>query len=100
MQRPNEFSNAIQERALERQGHVCACCGTHIFGLGDSGREQHAYGEGARAHHVQHVKSGGTASEENCVILCQSCHYSVHEGGNYRYGTALGRAEDFPFYNG
>ena len=21
---------------------------------------------------------------ENCVILCRSCHYSVHQGGSWR----------------
>jgi hypothetical protein len=34
------------------------------------------------------------------VILCRSCHYSAHEGGNYRYGTVLGRKQDFRYSNG
>src|SRR2546422_2669898 len=31
--------------------------------------------------HIQHVKVGGSDSVDNCVIICQSCHYSAHEGG-------------------
>lgn len=100
MSRPNEFSRATQELALVRQGHLCASCGTPIFGLGDAGRASHAYGEGAQAHHIRHVKFGGTDSVDNCVVICQSCHYSAHEGGNYRYGTVIGERSDFPYFNG
>ena len=33
-------------------------------------------------------------------MLCWSCHYSVHEGGNYRHGTVIGEPDDFPHFNG
>jgi len=49
---------------------------------------------------MRHVKFGGTDSLDNCVILCQSCHYSVHEGGNYRFGIVEGSQSDYPHFYG
>jgi 5-methylcytosine-specific restriction endonuclease McrA len=100
MSRAEEFSKGTQQLALVRQKFRCASCGTRVSRLGEPGRVQHTYGEIAHAHHVRHIKRGGTNSLENCVIICQACHYSAHEGGNYRHGTVLGRREDFPHFNG
>ena len=100
MSRPNEFSPMTQQLALARQRNQCASCGTHIFRLGNAGSVQHRYGEGAQAHHIRHVKFGGSDSVDNCVILCQSCHYSVHEGGSCRFGTVVGRETDYPHFRG
>jgi 5-methylcytosine-specific restriction endonuclease McrA len=100
MARPNEFSLAIQRSALVRQKFRCGSCGTPIRGLGNAGQAVHKYGEGAQAHHVKHIKLGGTDRLENCVILCQSCHYSAHEGGNYRHGKVEGKASDYPHFRG
>lgn len=98
--RMRRFSHAAQKQALERQHNMCACCGEPIAALGEKGREAHRFGEAAHAHHVVHVKHGGTNAAENCVILCDSCHYCVHEGGNYRFGTMDGSAADYPHYSG
>jgi hypothetical protein len=49
---------------------------------------------------VRHVKVGGTASLDNCVILCEACHYCAHEGGNYRFGTVIGEKRDYPYFHG
>lgn len=100
MARANEFSRAIQRLALARQRFLCASCGTRISGLGNAERAEHRYGEGARAHHVVHVKAGGQASGDNCVIICEACHYSAHEGGNYRFGTVVGQESDYPYFHG
>jgi 5-methylcytosine-specific restriction endonuclease McrA len=100
MQRANEFSRPTQELALTRQQRRCGSCGTQILRLGHAGQATHRYGERAQAHHIRHIKFGGTEFLDNCVILCDSCHYSVHEGGNYRYGTVLGNVSDFPYFNG
>jgi 5-methylcytosine-specific restriction endonuclease McrA len=70
------------------------------MGIGDAGRAEHRFAEGAQAHHIKHVKFGGTDHLDNCVVICWSCHYSVHEGGNYRFGTVTGTPDDFPHYNG
>ena len=99
-QRLGEFPLGIQQQALTRQHNKCASCGTHILALGQTGQSAHRFGEGAQAHHIRHIKFGGTALLDNCVVLCQSCHYSAHEGGNYRRGTVVGRKEEFPYYNG
>lgn len=98
--RPGEFSYTTQQQALTRQKKRCASCGTPILYLGQAGRSTHKFGEGAQAHHIRHIKAGGTEVLDNCVILCQACHYSVHEGGNYRLGTVLGHRGDFRYFNG
>jgi len=100
MDRPNEFTNSTLQFALMRQKNRCASCGTPILALGILGRAQHEFGEAAHGHHVRHVKWGGTNALDNCVILCTSCHYNSHEGGNYRWGTVQGTPQDFPHYNG
>lgn len=100
MSRPNEFSRPTRELALARQRGRCASCGTHIFALGNAGHSEHQYGEGAQAHHLRHVKFGGLDSVDNCVILCQSCHYSAHEGGSYRFGVVVGNENDYPHFRG
>lgn len=98
MARPNEFSRATMQLALARQRFRCGSCGTHITKLGNAGLSSHRFGEGAQAHHLRHVKRGGRDSVENCVILCQSCHYSVHEGGNYRFGREESVEADYPYF--
>ena len=100
MARPEDFDRNVQTHALMRQKNKCASCGEKISALGLMGRETHRFGEGAHAHHVKHVKFGGKGTLDNCVILCQACHYSAHEGGNYRFGTVIGRPSDFPHYRG
>jgi 5-methylcytosine-specific restriction endonuclease McrA len=98
MNRPEDFVRAIQESALRRQGYRCGSCGTKITALGRSGQQAHKFGESAQAHHVKHVKLGGKGDLANCVILCSSCHYSVHEGGNFRHGKVSGLPTDYPYY--
>ena len=98
--RPQEFSRKTQKLALLRQQHLCASCATPIAEIGERGRNQHRFGEGAQAHHLKHVKLGGTNHVDNCVVICWSCHYSVHEGGSYRLGTVVGKPEDFQHYFG
>jgi hypothetical protein len=102
MSRPNEFSEPTKQQALARQRFLCGSCGTRISRPGDAGKEQHRFGEGARAHHMQFIRPPflGSASVDNCIILCQSCHYSVHEGGNYGFGTVAGSERDYTHFRG
>lgn len=86
--------------ALERQRKGCACCGEGISRLEGEGRIDHKYGEAARAHHVVHLQQGGSNDLANCVILCESCHYSAHEGGNFRSKDVLASESDYLHYNG
>lgn len=99
MSRDNNFLRSTQVEALSRQGNRCALCGESIFALGDESRASHAHGESAQAHHMIPVKCGGSADVTNCVVLCQSCHYTVHEGGNYRFGEVTSRAADYPYFS-
>lgn len=101
MSRPNEFSPQVKEEALRRQKNTCGSCGKRISQLGREGAESHRYGEIGHAHHLRHATNhGGSSSVENCVILCQSCHYCAHEGGNYRSGAVIAEEKDFPFFRG
>ncbi|MFC6237793.1 HNH endonuclease signature motif containing protein [Longivirga aurantiaca] len=34
-----------------------------------------------RAHHVEHWEHGGPTDIDNCVLLCETHHRAVHEGG-------------------
>src|SRR5206468_3835953 len=77
--RPGEFPLPTQQLALVRQRNRCASCGTKISALGEAGKATHRFGEGSQAHHINHIKFGGTEALDNCVVLCRSCHYSVHE---------------------
>lgn len=104
----DEFTTATLQQALTRQKFKCACCGTKINGLGQSGQKSHQYGEGAHGHHMKPCLNGGANQLSNCVIICESCHYSVHGGGNYRNLGKFaikpkhleGDKFDFPFYSG
>jgi 5-methylcytosine-specific restriction endonuclease McrA len=100
MTRVHEFSLATKRKALERQKHRCASCGETITTLENHGRTAHRFGEAARAHHVLHIQQGGTNEVANCVILCESCHYSVHEGGFYRSKAVIADKSDYPHYDG
>ncbi len=100
MSRPNELSKTTQLAALWRQRFRCGSCGAAISDLGDAGRTSHDFGEGVDAHHVRHVQQEGDASVENCVILCWSCHYSAHEGGNYGSKRVKGSSRDYPYFEG
>ena len=99
MARP-EFDVLTMRDALERQGNKCGSCGETIKALGRPGQVSHKYGEIAHAHHMKHCQHGGTNHLSNCVILCYSCHYSVHNGGNFRNksGYLIGYASDYPFF--
>ena len=100
MSRPEDFSRSTQTQALARQDGMCASCGAKIFYLGGQGRSLHEFGEIGHAHHMRAVRLGGKGDLQNCVIVCEACHYSAHEGGNYGRGTVVGRPRDFPHFNG
>lgn len=96
-----EFTTIVQSQALARQQKRCASCGETISQLGETGRMQNRFAEIGHAHHLRHASAGGTGDLFNCVILCQSCHYTVHEGGNYRFGTVRRSfPSDYPYFNG
>lgn len=92
------FSIQTKKNALLRQMNLCGSCGTNIHALGVQGKLKHEFGESAHAHHIRHVKFVGTNTVGNCIILCEACHYIVHEGGNYRHGTVIGTPKDFLYY--
>ena len=100
MSRPNEFTRVTKELALLRQENHCAACGEFILAIGEFGREAHYFGESAEAHHVRPISQGGTDAIRNCVIICKSCHYTAHEGGNFRFSDLRLTQSDYEYFNG
>lgn len=100
MPRDEDFPRVVQQQALDRQGYVCASCGERIAFLGEKGRKENRFKEIGHGHHVRPIHSQGTADVSNCVVICQSCHYSAHEGGWYKKhdGAVVGRQSDYPYY--
>lgn len=98
----DEFAPATKQQALSRQRHKCASCGTTITSLGEAGRPGNRFGEIAHAHHMRPCAQGGTSLVSNCVVICQSCHYSAHQGGNYRNKAAymVSTPANYKYFNG
>ena len=44
----------------------------------------------ARKDITSSLTVAGNLKLKNCVVLCKSCHYSVHAGGNYRTTARYG----------
>ena len=95
MARPFEFDDADRDEARLRQFCLCAHCGESLDDLVEHG------------HHVVPNQSGRPGQEtdnwigtaENCVILCDTCHYRVHENGRFWLG-ATAPPSYFPFSHG
>ena len=83
MTRQFAFTKHVRSTAFARQNARCAHCGESLEDLED------------HAHHVIPNQSGdpGRAqdallkSTDNCVVLCATCHYAVHQSGRYRTGA-------------
>lgn len=95
MSRPFNFSWHTQQEARQRQAGACACCGESLDDVIE------------HAHHVIPNQSGkadeprhrGLRSADNCVVLCEDCHWRVHEDGRYRTG-AVAPPEYYPRSHG
>jgi hypothetical protein len=82
MSRPFDFDDRAMNSARLRQQERCACCGEALLDLVE------------HAHHVVPNQSGDADDPDhawlrepiNCVILCETCHYAVHDSGRYRHG--------------
>lgn len=83
MARPFDFTTSVRNAAFSRQWNRCAHCGEPL-----TSQEDHA-------HHVIPNQSGDPDNEahaflrtvDNCVVLCATCHYAVHEFGRYATGA-------------
>ena len=95
MARPFDFSRQVKQEAFQRQWNLCAHCGQDLRDLWDN------------AHHVvpdQAGKAGAAADGflngvDNCVVLCDLCHYAVHDSGRYRSG-AVAPPTYYPYSHG
>ena len=71
------FSSKTKNDARYRQDGVCGVCGRNL----DACWEE--------AHHILRQADGGNDGVGNCVILCDTCHYRVHNDGRFKsYFTA------------
>jgi 5-methylcytosine-specific restriction endonuclease McrA len=95
-----KFLPGTKQQAWLRQDMKCAICGEEIYQLGKVASVTHKFGEHAEAHHMKHVKQGGSRMLENCVILCYSCHLNVHEGGRFRNKEEylITTETDYPYF--
>jgi hypothetical protein len=67
-----------------------------ILAVGKAGASSHPFREGVEAHHVIPHQLGGPVSLENCIVLCRSCHYSVHRGGHWKYTQQYDSVQSLP----
>ena len=82
------FTKHTKRLAWERQGWLCADCGVSFI------EDLNFYG-----HHIKRKADGGKNTYENCVILCEDCHYAVHNYGKYRQPIQLDISE-YKYYYG
>jgi hypothetical protein len=83
MARPFDFDDAAKNEARFRQYGFCADCGRLMHDLWE------------HAHHVIPNQSGMPGNPNhawlrtaiNCVVLCENCHYAVHDSGRYQKGA-------------
>jgi hypothetical protein len=83
MARKFNFSKAVKDAAFFRQNGRCALCRRSL-------QNQDEYG-----HHVIPDQSGDPSNQEdqflgtadNCVMICEACHWIVHEGGRWAIGA-------------
>jgi hypothetical protein len=95
MSRPFDFAWHTRLEARQRQGGACACCGELLDGVLE------------HAHHVVPNQSGRAGeprhlwlrSIDNCAVLCDLCHWRVHQDGRYRTG-AVAPPEYYPHSHG
>ncbi len=66
------FSNLTKLQARLRQRGKCALCGQSLNETEES------------AHYLLRENCGGADKEENCVVLCQSCHPVVHNNASFQ----------------
>jgi len=78
-----EFAASTVTAARTRQGGLCAQCGHPLADVLEE------------AHHAVPNQTGDPSnpqhnvlrSEDNCVVLCDICHYAVHDSGRFRQGA-------------
>jgi hypothetical protein len=83
MARPYDFEQSTLKEARLRQYGRCAYCKKSLKAVLEDG------------HHVVPNQSGDSKTPAhdwlrtalNCVILCDICHYRVHDGGRYKNGA-------------
>lgn len=95
MARPFDFSDNTRQKAFFRQWNQCAHCGRSLIDTYD------------HAHHVVPNQLGRPGNpddswmrgDDNCVLLCDTCHNRIHENGRFRSG-AVASPDDFPYSHG
>lgn len=81
-----KFSESTKQRSRFRQRGKCVHCNESL-----DWQEEFA-------HHLYPHALGGADCVDNCVVLCGSCHYRVHNDGRFRSGIVAPR-DYFPYMN-
>jgi len=92
MARTYDFSDTVKNEAFTRQWNRCAHCGESLIDMEDN------------AHHVVADQAGSISNPhddflrtaDNCVYLCLTSHYAVHDSGHYQSG-ATAPPEYYPY---
>lgn len=80
------FSDMVKNDARLRQDEKCGLCGNRLNNIREI------------AHHVIPKALGGPDEVSNCVVLCDSCKYNIHNNGNYNSLVVM-RKESFIYAN-
>lgn len=80
------FSNLTKSQARLRQRGKCAFCGESLNAMEEA------------AHYLLRENCGGPDKEDNCVILCQDCHSTVHNNASFQ-SSYISPLSHFPYAN-
>ncbi len=81
------FSETTKQEARLRQNSKCGVCGDELDSIAEF------------AHHIYPHSLGGDDIVDNCVIVCDPCHYIVHNHGQFRSGIVAPK-EYFEYFYG
>jgi hypothetical protein len=82
-----KFTEITKSSARFRQQGRCAVCDDNLNWLIE------------HAHHIYPDSLGGIDHVDNCAIVCEICHWRVHNDGNYR-SLIVAPLSYFPYLNG
>jgi 5-methylcytosine-specific restriction endonuclease McrA len=75
----------VRNRLLKERGERCEWCGNEGY---------------VELHHIIPVRAGGTLNNDNCLLLCQSCHGKANAEANQKYGLSESDDAEIPSFPG
>lgn len=75
----------VRNRLLKERGERCEWCGEEGY---------------VELHHIVPVRAGGTLNDDNCILLCQTCHGKANAEANKKYGLSANGDSEIPSFPG